>query len=520
MRRDLIVGVDAGTSVIKSVAFSLEGGQVGIAGRPNSYVREGAGGIEQDMARTWRDTAETLRELASGVPRLRERLAAVAVTGQGDGTWLVDADGAPVGGGLLWLDSRAAAFAEAFVQRADYPAHYATTGTGVNACQQGTQLAWMRQHQPGRLAQAATAMHCKDWLYLQLTGVRATDSSEACFSFGDFRTGEYAPAIAARLGLEAHAHLLPPIVDGASRRDALSADAASECGLEPGTPVVLGYVDIICSALGGALYDPGRRVGCSVLGSTGMHMRLAQGAGDVLLNEARSGYTMRFPAPGVFAQMQSSMAATINIDWLLGIASQASAMAGGEADRATVLAGLEVHVASAAPGGALYHPYILEAGERGPFMDANARAQFSGLSSGTDLPGLFRAVFEGLAFAARDCYAAMGPLPDEIRLTGGAARSASLRTIMASVLGVPIRSVAREETGAAGAAMIAAVNLGVCVDVAACVEAWVKPTLGAATLPDPTLTSFYDGMFPIYLEVRKGMTGAWRAMEQLRRTLP
>ena len=71
----------------------------------------------------------------------------------------------------------------------------------------------------------------------------------------------------------------------------------------------------------------------------------------------------------------------------------------------------------------LYHPYISEAGERGPFVNANARAGFIGLSSGHRFPDLLRAVVEGLGLAARDCYAAMGALPSELRLTGGAARS-------------------------------------------------------------------------------------------------
>ena len=41
------------------------------------------------------------------------------------------------------------------------------------------------------LDKAETAFHCKDWLYMKLTDFRATDPSEACFTFGDFRTRKY-----------------------------------------------------------------------------------------------------------------------------------------------------------------------------------------------------------------------------------------------------------------------------------------------------------------------------------------
>src|SRR3984957_5089171 len=111
MTRDILIGIDAGTSVIKAVAFSLAGEQIAVAARPNIYLTLGGGQVEQDMHRTWTDCAATLRDLGEGVPNLADRVAALAVTAQGDGTWLIDADGEPVGGGLLWLDSRAARLA-------------------------------------------------------------------------------------------------------------------------------------------------------------------------------------------------------------------------------------------------------------------------------------------------------------------------------------------------------------------------------------------------------------------------
>lgn len=519
MRGPLVIGVDAGTSVIKAVAFTPDGEQVGVASRPNAYLRPMPGAAEQDMRRTWRDTVETLRDLAVIVPDLAARTIGVGVTGQGDGTWLIDRDGAPVGDALLWLDSRGADIAARHTAQPGYRAHYESTGTGLNACQQSVQLAWLDRNQPERLACAATAFHCKDWLYFNLTGVRATDPSEGIFTFGDFRTRRYAPALLEPLGIARHAGLLPPIVDGVRERAALTTAAAAETGLPPGTPIVLGAIDVMCSALGAGLFDPEGRTGCSILGSTGMHMRLALDAGSVRLNDAGSGFTIAVPGTGTFGQMQSTMAATINIDWLVGLARQACAMAGIDADRKDLLAGVEAHVQAAEPGSALYHPYILEAGERGPFLNAQARAQFTGLSTETSFSGLFRAVYEGLALAGRDCYAAMGPIPEEIRISGGAARSAALRGILASVLGRPVRSVGREETGAAGAAMIAAVNLGRHADMAACAEAWVAPTLGAVTQPDPGLAAFYDGLFAVYKTVREGMTGAWERLARLREAL-
>jgi len=112
MRPDIIIGIDAGTSVIKSVGFTVSGEQLAVAALPNVYETLANRGVEQDMRRTWTDTAMTLRMLAEKVPELAERVAAIAVTGQGDGTWLIDEAGEPLAPAWLWLDARAASIAE------------------------------------------------------------------------------------------------------------------------------------------------------------------------------------------------------------------------------------------------------------------------------------------------------------------------------------------------------------------------------------------------------------------------
>ena len=514
--KDILVGIDAGTSVIKAVAFTAQGEQLAVASLPNITLSPVPNASEQDMKRTWQDCATVLRHLGEMIPALNQRILALAVTAQGDGTWLIDRDGEPVGHGWLWLDSRAASIAVAALEQPTYPAHYARTGSGINACMQSMQLLWMKHHRPDMLARASTAMHCKDYLYFRLTGTRAVDPSETNYTFGSYQTRMVQDDLVTALGLSDCRHLLPPIVDGTREAGTLSADAARATGLPQGLPVVLGYLDVVCSALGAGLYDPTGTVGVSILGSTGMHMRFTPHAKDVVLNDSRSGYTMVFPVPDAVSQMQSNMAATLNIDWLLEIARQAGAMAGVVVERSILLAGLDEHVLTANPGSALYHPYIVDAGERGPFLNPDARAQFTGLSTSTTYAGMMRGVFEGLAFAARDCYTTMGAIPGEVRVAGGAARSQAIRTILASVLGARIRSVTRQETGAAGAVMMAAVNLGLYPDMAACTRAWITPSLGPVTEPDPCLQAFYEKLFPVYLDMRKTMTRSWGDMAALR----
>jgi erythritol kinase (D-erythritol 1-phosphate-forming) len=507
--RDLIVGLDAGTSMIKAVAFTSDGHEVATASRTNTHATTPDGGATMDMARVWADCVAVLRDLASRLDPVRDRIAAMGVTGQGDGTVLVDRAGVPVCDAILWLDRRAADWVSGFVGSAPDRARFLATGTGLTACQQGAQLNWMRTAMPDALDRAATACHCKDWLYWQLTGVRATDPCEASFSFGNFRTRTYDDTVITALGLADLRHLLPPVLDGAVETHALTSAAAQATGLPAGLPVALGYLDAACTALGAGVHEGGQGFGCTIVGSTGVHLK-GLASEDVVLDTAPGGYVLVLPIPGRVAQMQTNMSGTLNLDWVLGLGRDLVADCGHPPP--DLLARLEGWLVEGSQPPPIYHPYVSRAGERGPFVDPNARAGFLGLDTGHGYPDLVRAVVEGLSMAARDCYDAMGGVPAEVRLTGGAARSDGVRRIMAETLGVPLRQVLRQEAGAAGAAMIAAVSTGAWADMETCIAQWVSPHLGPAETPDPAATATRAARFETYRMARSALPPVWAAL--------
>lgn len=516
----VLIGVDAGTSVMKAVAFDACGAVLATRSRFNRYASGPGGAVTQDMRRTADDLHDVLGELAAARPDLAARTVALAVTGQGDGHWLADAAGEPVDEAWLWLDGRAREEARAIAALPGYPAIRAATGTAIHACLASSQLRWRKRHAPASLRPAASAFHCKDWLYFQLTGERATDPSEAVLTFGSVRTRDYADEVIRALGLGDERHLLPPIVDGVQEAHPLRADAARRCGLPAGLPVTLGYNDVVCTSLGGGLYAPDARAppGFSIVGTTGMHMVLGDATHaavpEAWASAGRTGYTMCFPDGG-HARVQSNMAATLNIDWFLDLMVEAGRLAGAEIPRAVLLQRLDALVDETPPGTLLYHPYISRAGERGPFLDADARASFIGLDTSSDVPVLARAIIEGLAMSARECYDAMGVRPAEIRLGGGAARSSALRRIFASVLQRPVRTLERAEAGAAGACMMAAVRLGLYRDLRSCAAVWVEPRLGEAAVPDASQRAHYDGLYDAYRRTRSALAPGWSALAGL-----
>ena len=439
----LIIGIDAGTSVIKAIAFDEGGKQVAASSIANTYSTSPDGAAVQSMQHTWEHCAQTLQALGEQIPDLAMRTAAIAVTGQGDGTWLIDKDNRPVTEAWLWLDSRAAALVEQLRGSDRDRERFAICGAGMNACQMGAQLAYIKSAYPEMLQAADAALHCKDWLYLNLTGVRATGPCEAVFTFGDFRTRSYDDRVIDVYGLLPEKHLLPDILDGSQATHPLSQTAAEQTGLFAGTPVVLGFLDVACTGLGGGIYTGDAQVGCTIVGSTGMHMRATEQQ-QVVLHEDLTGYVMPLPIPQMVAQLQTNMASTLNIDWLLGIAAEILNSFGTSISHDTLVAHIDNWLAASTPGQIVFHPYISEAGERGPFLNTAARAGFIGLASQHGFANLVRAVIEGIACAARDCYAAMGSIPQEIRLTGGATRSSQVRQILAAVTGASVRTSSRE----------------------------------------------------------------------------
>jgi erythritol kinase len=512
--KDILIGLDAGTSVIKSVAFDLQGRQLALASKQNQYKILPDGGAVQDMASTWLDCAATLRDLAEMCENLATRVLGISVTAQGDGMWLVGAQDAPVTDGWIWLDSRSAKIVDDFRGCEADIKRYAITATGLNCCQMGAQMMYLEQFGREALDRAETALHPKDWLFLNLTGVRATDPSEAVFTFGNYRTSAYDDTVIESLGLSHRKSLLPPITDGSKETHPLSDAAAAETGLLAGTPVSLGVVDVVCTALGAGILADGASAGCTIVGSTGMHMKACH-IEEVTLNDDLTGYVMQLPIEGMVSQIQSNMASTLNLDWLLDLALGLTTEFGLDLGTEELVKRIDHWLTESAPAQMIYHPYISEAGERGPFVDAKARASFTGLRQSHKFGDLVRAVIEGLGLAARDCYAVMGEIPDEIRLTGGAARSAELRSIFSAVMNRPVRYSSREEAGAAGAAMMAAVANGAYDTMHSCIADWVTPLLGESEHPDSGLAEKYNTVFGCYVDQRLNATPVWEALTEL-----
>lgn len=447
----MIVGVDVGTSVTKAAAFSDDGSVLAVESVPTRLSHPGPGRVEQDPDEVFESVCAVLGRVVSraGTPE------AVGLTGQGDGVWLLDATGRPTAPAVSWMDGRASGLVDEWMSSGVFSELFRRTGNAPFPGAGAPILAMLQREDPGVLDATVTAAHCKDMVMQRLTGVRATDLSDASNLFTDVFARRRDPALLALAGLSEREDLLPPF-DARLPVGELAADVP---GLRRGLPVTAGPYDLPASAagagvtsVGDGILTVGTTLACQVVVD-----QLALGsepAGQTLLLE--EGWIRAMPA----------MVGTAALDWVLGLVG---------ADHGS----LGDLLAASTPGahGVRVLPYLSRAGERAPFAAPGVRGRVDGLELARTGADLVRAFCEGLAFAARHCFDAAG-LTGEVAVCGGGTASRPWVQIFADVMDRSLRIARGPEVGARGAALAARHRLGLATDTAAWTHSteWVEPS--------------------------------------------
>lgn len=499
---DVLLGVDAGTSVIKAVAITPTGTEKALTTRSLSTDHPQPQWAQQDMNTVWEQTAACLADLVEQLPT-EASILGVSIAGQGDGCWLIDRGGDPVRSAILWSDSRATAYIEQW--RTD-----STLEDIVRIC--GSQpfpgtlfplLAWLADEEPQHLDTAATLFFCKDWIAYKLTDQRTTDLSDASLPLLDIHEQSYSDAVWEAVWLSEYDHLRPELQTAGSMIGSITDSAAAETGLPAGAPVVTGLFDVAASAIGCGVVSAGdsvSSVGTSVVNqSLTIRPRIDATTIQVALWE------------NLYTEAIGSNAGTQSFEWVRDeIVSDADCS----------YSDLEEVARSVPPGanGLLYLPYLSPTGERGPFVDPNTRAQLLGLESSHTTAHIVRAVYEGLALALRDCYEAVPNVVSQLYLTGGPTQSAFWNQLVADCMGVEIVVPDNTEPTAVGAAVLAGVGTGCYSDATDGAER----VLSVADRYPPTarMTEIYDRFYEQYRQTRSQMTKVWALHAETRSQLP
>ena len=497
-----LLGIDAGTSLIKAAVFTASGEERGSAQQPTQVISPFPGWAETDMEAVWQAVLTVIPAALARAGVDGAQIEAVGVTGQMVGAWLIDADGRPVRPAILWADSRAQSLIERLCQ--EHPGLLSEIfDSSGSVMQQGCTLPvlrWLLEHEPESLARARHVLCCKDWVVYRLTGTLQLDPSEVSVMPGDTRARSLSDAMLERFGLSAHRSLFPPVLPCEQVAGEVLADVAAAAGLRAGTPVAVGAGDVLAAAIGAGAVAPGAAV--ALLGTN--YLNCLATAQPVF--EPRDVGVMFCLPGGGWLRSMINVSGTTSLDWAIEqlFADEKRSAASGEA----LFARLEALAQESGMGarGVLYLPYLSAAGITAPIHEPTARAEFFGLSLEHTRGDMLRAVYEGLALSIRDGYAAIPAEIREITLSGGTARSAFFCQLVADITRRTVRVPSASQPGARGAALLAAVAIGLAASVE---QAAAFPMAALRFQPDPARAAFYDALASTYTALRQALLPVW-----------
>lgn len=275
-------------------------------------------------------------------------------------------------------------------------------------------------------------------------------------------------------------------------------------GLKEGTPVVSGAIDVVASAVGIGVHNENEA--CVVLGTTcANEMFVPKEACH--FGESGTRYE-KYAVDDLFMNLMATMNGTPNIDWVI----QEIAMTKDFSKIETLIS--DVPVGS---GGVIYHPYISAAGERSPFYNPYAKANFFGINAKTGRAELTHAVYEGVTLSIKDCFVqAKLNRNSKIYLAGGGAKSAIWAQMISDALGVQVIISAGNELGAKGAAIMLGIAVG---EYKNYVDASRKCCNAVKIyFPDPEKTKKYDALYEMYREIREANHSIWYKRENFLKT--
>lgn len=498
----LLIGVDAGGTMVKVAIFDETGRELGCEHRPNPMSFPHPGWTERDPNRMWNSVTDGIRILIERLGVNPTDVAAITTAGYGAGVFLVGAAGEPVRPALGSTDSRAAALVTRMQRSASGQELSLATSQGLWTGQTSMLLAWFQENEPGVLERTAHVMNCKDFISYRLCGQVSTDVTDAgCAGLMDLQRGEYASDALRDAGLGAWLSKLSPIGQPGEIVGGLTGAAAAATGLRAGTPVARGVYDVVSCSLASGFARPDQ-LGV-VAGTFSIDSTLHASPCLDPMPTLQSAYP---GAPGHYIATIATPTSASNLEWLC------RTMLAAEAERAQA-AGKSIYevcseLVAAGEGrssDAMFLPYLFG----GP--DGAPGALF-GLTAGADLGDVLRAVFEGIVFAHRqDIDLLLGgrdsACPGSVLLAGGPSKSDVWSQMFCDAINMPLTVAEGSEFGAKGAAICGAVAVGMARDIPSAVRDMTR--IARVYNPRPEQVERLERQYRRYRRMSRELSSAW-----------
>ena len=476
------IGIDLGTSACKLLLVDRQGQVLNTVTKEYPLAFPQPGWSEQEPEHWWQACLTGIPELLQGFDASRVR--AMGAGGQMHGLVALDRQDRVIRPAILWNDGRTAKQVEYLNEEVGRSTLSRRTANIAFAGFTAPKLLWMRQEEPENFAAIEKIMLPKDYLVYQLTGIHATDCSDAAgMLLLNVEHRCWSEEMLQLCGLRESQ--MPRLFESSEVVGKLLPDVAAALGLSGEVLVCAGAGDNAAAAVGTGTVGSG---GCNIsLGTSGTIFISAQQFG-VDPNNALHAFCH---ADGGWHLMGCMLSAASCNQWfcgsILGTADYAAEQASIDPDQLG-----RSHV--------YFLPYLM--GERSPINDTDARGMFIGMTMDTTRADLVQAVLEGVAFAIRDSFEvarSLGIAIPRSNICGGGSKSPLWRKILANVLGIPLDIVKTEQGPGYGAALLAMVADGQFESVQAACDALVEVV--DTVEPDPELTARYEDRYRRFKQI-------------------
>ena len=490
------LGIDVGTSGVKSIVMDSEGVIHGVGYSECDLVTPQPGFAEQDPLKWWEACDAAARQAVQNSGRAKE-ISGIGFSGQMQGCTPLDKDMLPIRNSLIWLDQRAVIEVDEVLGLIDEQKLLKIIANECLNSHWVPKLFWLRKNEPRNYERIHKLLFAKDYLRFRVTGEVFTEVSDASLTcLMDVPKRKWSDELFEIFDIP-RSFVPERLVESQCVTGTLRKPIAESWGLTPGIPVVAGGGDQPAGGVATGIIESG--VVATAIGTSGVVFGCLD---EPLFDEKkRAMYSMAHAVPDKWCFLGLVLTAGGTFKWLRDtfFSEKKALMEQQQLDIYDYMTGL---AGKAAPGseGLAFLPYMN--GEKTPVNDADARGVFFGLSQRHGIAEICRSVMEGVTFALRDTIEIcreMGTEVHEVRASGGGAKSELWRQIQADIFNANVLTMNMEEGPASGGAILAAVGAGEFATVREACGALLKITM--VTEPDPENAKRYEDYYNVYKEL-------------------
>lgn len=482
------LGIDLGTSAVKIILIEEKGNVIGSTSKEYPVYYPQPGWSEQNPEDWWNATKDGIRELIIKTGVKNGDIKGIGLSGQMHGLVLLDENNNVLMPAILWNDQRTQEECDYITQTLGKERLTKYTGNKALTGFTAPKILWVKKHRTDIYKKIHRILLPKDYIRFKLTGEYATDVSDASGTLlFDVENRKWSKEMLD--ALEIPYNWMPKCYESTEVTGYVTKEAADLTGLKEGTIVVGGGGDQASGAVGTGTVKSG--IVSVALGTSGVVFA----SQDKYVVDEENRLHSFCHANGKWHVMGVMLSAAACLKWWIDNIINFN---GSSITYEKLLE--EAEKVTPGSGGLIFLPYLM--GERTPHSDPYARGSFIGLNMTHKREHMTRAILEGVAFGLRDSLEIIKELNipvNEVRVSGGGAKSVLWRQILADIFGVRVDMVNATEGPAFGAAIMAAVGYGIFKDVEEACSTLIKVT--DSVYPIGENVSKYDEIYAIYKDL-------------------